>query len=72
MRCYRRQQKFFYVLVMVRLATALVTDARMAGRATLVPMEVAILEATMRAEAIVMDRYVMGGERVMKGRVEKY
>lgn len=39
--------------LMVRLAATLVSWARMAGRATLVPMEEAILEATTRAEAIV-------------------
>ena len=40
---------------MVRLAAVLAIEARMAGRATLVPMEVAILEATTRAEAILTD-----------------
>ena len=46
-------RKFFNILVMVRLAAVLAIEARMAGRATLVPMDVAILEATTRAEAIV-------------------
>ena len=48
-------EKFFNILVMVRLAAVLAIEARMAGRATLVPMEVAILEATTRAEAILTD-----------------
>lgn len=43
------------VLVMVRLATVLAKEARTAGRATLVPIEAKAREATMRAEAIVMD-----------------
>ncbi len=55
--------KNFYVLVMVRLAAVLAIEARMAGRATLVPMDEAILDATIRAEAIVIDGYVLGGER---------
>lgn len=40
---------------MVRLATVLAKEARRAGRATLVPIEAKAREATMRAEAIVMD-----------------
>ena len=54
--------KIFHILVMVRLAAVLATEARMAGRATLVPMEEANREATMRAEAIVMDGYVNEGD----------
>jgi hypothetical protein len=49
------------LLVMVRLPAVVAIEARMAGRAALVPMEVAILEATMRAEAIVMVMDVMEG-----------
>ena len=48
-------KNFFNILVMVRLAAVLAMEARMAGRATLVPMEAAIREATTRAEAIVTD-----------------
>lgn len=48
---------------MVRLAAVLATEARMAGRATLVPIEAATREATIRAEAIVIDGCVVGGER---------
>jgi hypothetical protein len=62
-----RIARFFNILVMVR-AAALVTGARMAGRATLVPMEAAKREATMRAEAIVMELGGDGGERWWNGR----
>ena len=40
---------------MVRLAATEVIWARMAGRAALVPMDEASLEAATRTEAIVMD-----------------
>ncbi len=49
---------------MVRLAATLVNWTRMAGRATLVPMEEASREATTRAEAIVIDVDVMEGRGV--------
>lgn len=47
--------KFFNVRDMVRLAATEVIWARMAGRAALVPMDEASLEAATRTEAIVMD-----------------
>ena len=47
--------KFFNIRDMVRLAATEVIWARMAGRAALVPMDEASLEAATRTEAIVMD-----------------
>lgn len=50
---------------MVRLATVLAKEARTAGRATLVPTEAKARDATIRAEAIVMDVDVKEGEGVV-------
>ena len=53
--CWQLGGKIFNVRDMVRLAATEVIWARMAGRAALVPMDEASLEAATRTEAIVMD-----------------
>lgn len=65
MRCSGCFMEFRNILVMVRLAAVLAKEARTAGRATLVPTEAKAREATIRAEAIVMNVGVQEGEDVV-------